>query len=188
MKKRKAAKEDGISNEAWTNADRKTREQLRNIVQRICRGEEIPEGWKEGWICPIYKKEDKQKAENYRRITLMDIGYKIFARIIEEKLRREIEKMEILPETQAGFRKKRSGIDNIYILKTVAEKEINKKKGKFYVFFADLKAAFDNVNRQKLWQIMRNYGIDEKLIRVIRNMYQETTCRIRLKDKCTEKF
>lgn len=81
----------------------------------------------------------------------MNTGYKIFARIIEEKLRREIERMGILPETQAGFRKKRSGIDNIYILKTVAEKEINKKKGKLYVFFADLKAAFDNVNRQKLW-------------------------------------
>lgn len=51
-----------------------------------------------------------------------------------------------------------------------------------------MKAAFDNVNRQKLWQTIRNYGIDEKLIRVIRNMYQETTCRIKVKDKCTEKF
>lgn len=58
-----------MSNEAWMNADRKTREKLRNIVQKICRREKVPKGWKEGWICPIYKKGDKQKAENYRGIT-----------------------------------------------------------------------------------------------------------------------
>lgn len=43
----------------------------------------------------------------------MDTGYKIFAMIIEEKLRKDTERLGILPETQAGFRKKRSGIDNI---------------------------------------------------------------------------
>lgn len=58
------------------------------------------------------KNGDKQKAENYRGITLMDAGYKIFAIIIEGKLRKETEKLvlEILPEIQAEFRKKRSGI------------------------------------------------------------------------------
>jgi len=57
----------------------------------------------------------------------MDTGYKILAMIIEEKLLKETERLGLLPETQAGFRKGRSGIDNIYILKTIAEKEINKR-------------------------------------------------------------
>lgn len=55
-----------------------------------------------------------------------------------------------------------------------------------YTYF--LKAAFDKVKRQRLWQIMRKYGIREKLIEVIENMYEETTCKIKLKDKCTERF
>lgn len=134
----------------WINADKETKKRLRKIVQRICNGEKIPEGWKEGWIFPIYKKGDKKKAENYRGITLMDTGYKIMAVIIEEKLRKKTERLRILPETQAGFRRKRCGIDNIYILKTAAEKEIHKKKGKLLVLFPDLKAAFDKVNRQML--------------------------------------
>lgn len=67
------------------------------------------------------KKGDRKKAENYRGITLMDTGYKVMAMILEERLRKETERLGIIPETQAGFRKKRSGIDNIYILKTAAE-------------------------------------------------------------------
>lgn len=51
----------------------------------------------------------------------MDTGYKVMAMILEERLRKETERLGIIPETQAGFRKKRSGIDNIYILKTAAE-------------------------------------------------------------------
>lgn len=118
----------------------------------------------------------------------MDTGYKIMAMIVEEKLRKETERLGILPETQAGFKKKRSSIDNIYILKTVAEKEIHKKKGKLYAFFADLKAVFDMVNRQMLWQKMRKYLINGKLIKVIENIYQETTCRIKVGVKSTRKF
>lgn len=48
LKRRKAAGEDGIRNEAWINADKKTKEKLRSIIQKVYNGAEIPEGWKEG--------------------------------------------------------------------------------------------------------------------------------------------
>jgi Reverse transcriptase (RNA-dependent DNA polymerase) len=56
----------------------------------------------------------------------------------------------ISTEGQAGFRKKRSTRDNIYILNYTIEKELRKAKGKIYAFFVDLKAAFDRINRRKL--------------------------------------
>lgn len=54
LRRRKAAGEDGISNEAWINTDKRTKEKLRSIIQKVCNGEEISEGWKEGLIFPIY--------------------------------------------------------------------------------------------------------------------------------------
>lgn len=68
----------------------------------------------------------RKKAENYREITLMDTGYKILTMTIEERLRKETERLDILPETQVDFKKKRSYIciDNIYILKTAVESKI----------------------------------------------------------------
>lgn len=101
LKRRKAAGEDGIGNEVWINADKKTKEKLRSIIQKVCNGEEIPEGWKEGWFFPIFKKGDKKRAENYRGITLTDTGYKIMVLMLEGKLRKETERLGILPETQA---------------------------------------------------------------------------------------
>lgn len=108
--------------------------------------------------------------------------------ILEEKLTKEVERLKLLPETQAGFRKRRSCIDNIFALKITAEKTITKKKGKLYVFFANLKAAFDKVNRKKLWKVLEERGINRKLINRIKDIYEETINMVIIGDKCTEEF
>jgi len=94
--------------------------------------------------------------------------------ILEEKLRQELDKNKILLDTQAGFRKNRSIIDNICILNYAIEKEISKKERRIYVFFTDLKAAFDIMNRKKLWAIMKRKGINRHLIRKIEEIMKKT--------------
>jgi len=78
-------------------------------------------------------------------------AYKIFAEIIR-RLEEETERRMLLRETQAGFRKGRSTLDNIFVLSHVAQREKNKegRDRKVYAFFADLRAAFDNVDRNTL--------------------------------------
>lgn len=137
LKKKKAAGEDGIKNEAWLYANKETKGKLGEILQKIFQGGEIPSGMKEGRIYPIHKKNSKKERGNYRGISLLDTAYIIYAIILEGRLREEVDWLKILPETQAGFRKGRSCIDNIYALKTAAEKVLTKKKGKLYVFFAE---------------------------------------------------
>lgn len=67
-----------------------------------------------------------------------------------ERLRKEVEKKNILPETQAGFKKGRGTMDNIYVLNHVIQKEIWKKGVKIFGFFMDFKSAFDKVDRKIL--------------------------------------
>ena len=67
-------------------------------------------------------------------VTLICTAYKIYAIIVEKRLREEIDRLQLLPETQARLRKGRSGIDHIYILKISAEKTINKKKVELFSF------------------------------------------------------
>lgn len=66
---------------------------------------------------PLLKKGNPNKLKNYRGITLMATAYKIYTDIIRKRLVLEIEEKKILPDNQAGFRKGKSTIDNIYILK-----------------------------------------------------------------------
>lgn len=188
LKKKKTAGEDQVKNEAWVYCTKKAKLKLLDIIQKIWKGEGLPKSWKRGVIVPIYKKGDKDKVTNYRGITLLNTAYKIYAMIIEERLKQEIEKGKILPDTQAGFRKNRSTMDNIYILNYAIKKEINKKGRKVYAFFADLKAAFDIINREKLWAIMKRKGINRQLVRRLEEIYEETINTVLIDGTFTKEF
>ena len=116
----------------------------------------------------------------------MDTAYKIYAGLMNERLKEEVEKR--LEEGQYGFRKGRGTVDAIYTLNYIANREIAKKKGKVYAFFADLKAAFDRVNRKELGEMMKKAGIKERLRRRIMETYKETKNVIRIGDQKTKEF
>lgn len=109
--------------------------------------------WKTSLVVPFYKKGDKERTENYRDISLLCTSYKIYAELLRNRLEDVImSKKEMLPESQVGFRKGRSIVDNIFVLNHIIQREKMKVKeeNKMYALFVDLKAAFDNVDREKL--------------------------------------
>ena len=76
--------------------------------------EKMPEDWENGIICPIFKKGDILECENYRGISLLNTTYKIFSRILCERLKPYTDK--IIGQYQCGFRGGRSTIDQIHSL------------------------------------------------------------------------
>jgi hypothetical protein len=94
-------------------------------------GEETdpPVDWREGVICPVFKQGEKHKAENYRGITLLNTGYKLYVSLLSEKMKKEIEENGVVPDSQAGFRKARRTMGNVYILDNLAKSEQKKKGG-----------------------------------------------------------
>lgn len=156
LKEKKATGEDGLENEVWKYAPKEVGEALWEMLRKIWNGEEIPEDWRKGVICPIYKRGDKGAVKSYRGVTLIDTAYKIYAGILDERLKVEIE--DKLGESQFGFRKGREVIDAVYVLNHIIDKQLSGERGKLYACFADLKTAFDRVNRKKLGEIMRGMG------------------------------
>jgi hypothetical protein len=121
-------------------------ERLVEVMNRVWRGEGFPEDWREGVICPTYKKGEKNKVENYRGITLLNTGYKMYALILSERTKREIEEKD----SQAGFRKGRDTLDNVYILDHLTKNELKKNGGRMYALFVDFRAAFDKVDTENI--------------------------------------
>jgi hypothetical protein len=72
----------------------------------------IPKDWAISMICPIYKKGDKAQCSNYQGVSLLCTAYKISTTILLNRLKPYSE--NIIGEYQAGFRKGRSTIDQIY--------------------------------------------------------------------------
>ncbi|XP_043583227.1 golgin subfamily A member 6-like protein 22 [Bombus pyrosoma] len=186
LKEKKATGEDGIENEVWKYAPMEVGEALWELVRKIWKGQGIPEDWKKGVICPIYKKGDKRVAKSYRGITLMDTAYKIYAGILDERLKAEVETK--LEERQFGFRKGRGVTDAVFVISHIIDKQLSRERGKLFACFADLRAAFDRLNREKLEEKMKKMGVSENLTRRIKELYSETKNVVRVKNRNTEAF
>ena len=81
-----------------------------------------------------------------------------------------------LPDVQAGFRKGRGTRDQIANIFWIIEKEFQKN---IYFCFIDYAKAYDCVDHNKLWKILKEMGIPDHLASVLRNLYadQEATVR-----------
>jgi len=96
---------------------------------------------------------------------------------IEERLRIE----------QAGFRGGRSTINQIFILRNIIEQNVE-LNSTLYLNFIDFAKAFDSINRDCLWKILKIYGIPQKIINLMKNLYQGSSGRVLVNGTTTEKF
>ena len=83
-----------------------------------------------------------------------------------------------LPDVQAGFRKGRGTRDQIANISWIIEKSREFQEN-FYLCFIDYAKAFDCVDHNKLWKILKEMGIPDHLTCLLRNLYagQEATVR-----------
>ena len=83
-----------------------------------------------------------------------------------------------LPDVQAGFRKARGTRDQIANICWIMEKTREFKKN-IYFCFIDYAKAFDWVDRNKQWKILKEMGLADHLNCLLRNLYagQEATVR-----------
>ena len=83
-----------------------------------------------------------------------------------------------LPDVQTGFRKGRGTRDQIVNIRWIMEKGRELQKNINFCFI-DYAKAFDCVDHNKLWKILKEMGIPDHLICLLRNLYagQEATVR-----------
>ena len=93
-----------------------------------------------------------------------------------------------IDESQAGFRRGYSTIDNIFILQCIVQKYLTRKRGKFYCAFVDFAKAFDTVERQRLWYILLKGGIRGKMFKMLHTIYQDVKSCVRTKQGLTSYF
>ena len=96
-------------------------------------------------------------------------------KIIQARLQRYVN--HELPDVQAGFRKGRGTRDQIAI-SWIIEKAQEFQKNTYFCFI-DYTKAFDCVDHNKLWKILKEMGIPDYLTWLLRNLYadQEATVR-----------
>jgi len=155
-----------------------------DLFNQIISEEKIPDDWKKSWMVTVYKgKGDALDCGSYRGIKLLDHAMKVFERVIEKRVRRNVN----LDEMQFGFRPGRGTTDAIFIVRQLQERYLSKSR-ELWMAFVDLEKAFDRVLREVLWWSLRQSKVEEWIVRVIMSMYENVTTAVKVKDRASEEF
>ena len=152
------------------------------------------EALKIGLVIPLHKKGCKNVPGNFRGVTLLAMGSRILARILADRLRIWAEKLQLLDEEQAGFRSQRSTADITQMVYRIQEDTVDMyrradaagtvipESKKPTARLLDLRKAYPRVNKPALWTILQKYGMGEKCLRVVKDLHETTTYKIKSRE------
>jgi hypothetical protein len=100
---------------------------------------------------------------------LLSTPGKVYGRVIIETVR-EITEMQITRDEQGGFRKGRGHVDQVFTLRCVCRKYLDKQKEVFLAFM-DLENVYDRVDRHAMLEVLMMYGIFSKILHPIKSIY-----------------
>jgi len=140
----------------------------------------IPNEWRNAVITPIFKKGDRRELKNYRGTNILNTCYKIYSKILNMKLQKYSE--VFMTETQNRFRKGRSCTDPTFCFKLLIEKrrEFNLET---HLLFIDYEKAFDNIQRQILFNILKSRHIPDTLLK---DIYTQNKILIKFNNKLSQ--
>jgi sorting nexin-29 len=185
MRNNRAPGEDTIVAELINYGGEGVMVAVHELIKLIWTTENIPQEWNTRIICPIYKKGDKLECNNYRGIKLLNNACEIFSSILNERLKIATEK--IIGVYQCGFRRNKSVIDKILVLRQMIEKH-NELRLDLHMLFIDFKQAFGSINRKRLFEAMDKMGIPQKLIRLIRMTMCQTKAKVKIDNQISAPF
>lgn len=105
-----------------------------------------------------------------RHLTIMNTDYKIFAKIVVNRLNDILD--EIINKEQTCF-SRMADVGNLCILREITNKP-EETQG-FYIIGLDQKKAFDYISRDDLWAVMEAYGFPEAFIQMVSCLYVKSS-------------
>ena len=115
------------------------------------------------------KNGNAKECSNYHTIVLISHASKVMLKILQVRLQQYVN--HELPDVQVRFRKGRGTRDQIASIHWIMEKAREFQKN-IYFCFIDYAKAFDCVDHNKLWKIMKEMGIPDHLTCLLRSYMQ----------------
>ena len=152
----KASGGDGIPAELFQILKDAAVKVLHSKCQQIWKTQQWPQDWKRSVSTPIPKKGNSKECSNYCTTALISHN----AQILQAKLQQcvNLEHQDV----QAGFRKGRGTRDQIANTHWIIEKARQCQKNIDFLF-TDRAKAFNCVDHNKLWKILKEIGIPDHL-------------------------
>ena len=186
MKGGKAPGMDGVRVETLKEGDVTVLEWLVRVFNICLILSIVPVDWVIACMVPLYKgKGDVQECSNFRSISLLSVVGKVYGRILINRIRDKTE--NVIAEVQSGFRRGTGCTHQIVIVRQICEKYLGKGKDVYFAFL-DLEKAYDRVDSDPMWNVLRLYGIGGRLLRGVKSLYVGSKACVRVRNEVSKWF
>ena len=175
---------DGIPYEVWKHLDRLHKAAKANnepyfdvincmtmVIQDIqTHGVSPGTNFTLGYLCPIYKKKERDNVKNYRPITLLNTDYKLMTKSLSLQLATHIH--QLIHPDQTGFIPNRTIFDPIRLAQTIgAYAEYMEEDG--VIVALDQEKAYDKIDHGYLLHVLQCFNLPELFINTIQSLYSD---------------
>ncbi len=178
LKSGKTPGPDGVMNEVIQALPQSGKRAIHNIIKILWATGLTPSCWKASHTILLYKHKGSPLELNYyRRIGLEYTIYKVWTRMTTVVMADIAERYNILSNSQAGFRHKRSTTQQLETM-VMAFEDAFLTRQDIYLLMADMTEAFDTISHDKLLMILYDLGYPTDAIEVVRDLYTGATTTI----------
>ena len=170
----KASGGDGVPVELFQILKDDAVKVLHSICQQTGKTQQWPQDWKRSVYISISKKSNAKECSSYHTIALISHASKVMLKILQARFQQYVNCE--LPNVQAGFRKGRETRDQIANTCWIIKKAREFQKTTYFCF---IDYAFDCVDHNKLWKIIKEMGIPDHLTCLLRNLYAGQEAAVR---------
>ena len=114
---------------------------------------------------------------------MLSVVGKLYGRVLIKRARAETECA--IGEEQCGFRQGRRCMDHVFAVGQECEKYLANGKHVFWAFM-DLEKAYDTIDRHGMWQILRVYGVEGKLLKAVQSFYIDSRACVQVGNDVSE--
>lgn len=184
----KAPGPDGIPDEVLRQVAHIRPEFLLDVYNRCLSQGHFPERWKRARLVLLRKGENKPLDEpsSYRPLCMLDTAGKLLERLISWRLEAFLTSSDGIADNQYGFRKKRSTIDAINVVTSIARfaaRGAVQHRKLCVLITLDVKNAFNSANWGQIDKALIQKKVPAYLINLLRSYLSERTITIPYKDE-----
>ena len=145
----------------------------------------VPQDFRDATVVPIHKKGGRDKAENYRPISLTSIVGKILESIIKDNIVKFLDENCLIRDSQHGFISGRPCLTNLLEFMEEVTRELDNGNS-VDVVYLDFAKAFDKVPHKRLLSKLEAHGITGNILRWIAGWLENRRQKVSVEGELSE--
>ena len=130
------------------------------------------------------EQESKKELKNYRPVAIINVVCKLFMMVLREIINGWVEDSGMICDIQGVSEWGEGQRITFFMLERMIEMS-KVRKDCLFVAFIDMDTAYDRVNRKRLFEVMRGYGVQKLLVDVIERIYSGSMVKFELESIMT---